>query len=230
LAGVSRQQYATDIKLIRVMCSGRVDLTFVLRAFSNGMDGVFIGGCHLNECHYITDGNHHAFAMVQICKKMLAHIGVNPERLRIDQMSAGEGIRFAEIMNEFSRKLHEIGPLGKCEGIDPAVLDFRLDAVNKLIPYIRLVERERLRVRCRTAEEYETYFASEEVNRLFRELIGEKIAISEIVALLRERPRSTGEIADILGLAPSEASRHLSLSAKQGLAKFDEKQKRFVVA
>ncbi len=58
------------------MCSGRVDLAFVLRAFSNGMDGVFIGGCHLNECHYITDGNHHAFTMVQICKKMLAQIGL----------------------------------------------------------------------------------------------------------------------------------------------------------
>jgi F420-non-reducing hydrogenase iron-sulfur subunit len=133
-------------------------------------------------------------------------------------------------MNEFSRKLHEIGPLGKAEGIDPAILDFRIDAVKKLIPYIRLVERERLRVRCQTAEDYEKYFASEEVNRLFRELIAEKIALTEIVALLRERPRSTGEIADILGLAPSEASRHLSISAKQGLAKFDEKQKRFVTA
>jgi F420-non-reducing hydrogenase iron-sulfur subunit len=212
------------------MCSGRVDLAFVLRAFSNGTDGVFIGGCHLNECHYITDGNHHAFAMVQICKKMLQHIGLNPERLRIDQMSAGEGIRFAEIMNDFSKKLRELGPIGSGEGIDPAALKLRLDAITKLIPYIRLVERERLRVRCRTAEEYEKIFASEEMNRLFRELIAEKLAIAEIVALLREQPRSTGEIADILGLQPSEASRHLSLSAKQGLAKFDEAQKRFVRA
>jgi len=76
------------MKLIRVMCSGRVDLSFVLRAFSNGMDGVFIGGCHLNECHYITDGNHHAYSMVQICKKLMQHIGLNPERLRIEQMYA----------------------------------------------------------------------------------------------------------------------------------------------
>lgn len=212
------------------MCSGRVDLTFVLRAFSDGMDGVFIGGCHLNECHYITDGNHHAFTMVQICKKMLALIGLNPERLRIAEMSAGEGIRFAEIMNDFSKTLREVGPLGKSEGIEFDTLKFRLDAVTKLIPYIRLVERERMRVRCRTAEEYEKYFASEEMNRLFKELIAEKLAIAEIVASLKERPRSTGEIADILGLPPSEASRHLSISAKQGLAKFDEAQKRFVVA
>jgi F420-non-reducing hydrogenase iron-sulfur subunit len=102
--------------MIRVMCSGRVDLAFVFRAFSNGMDGVFIGGCHLNECHYITDGNHHAFSMVQLCKKILVSLQINPERLRIEQLSAGEGIRFAEVMNEFSRKLRAVGPLGKGEG------------------------------------------------------------------------------------------------------------------
>jgi coenzyme F420-reducing hydrogenase delta subunit/DNA-binding transcriptional ArsR family regulator len=210
------------------MCSGRVDLAFVLRAFSNGTDGVFIGGCHLNECHYITDGNHHAFAMVQICRKMLAHIGLNPERLRIAEMSAGEGIRFAEIMNDFSRKLRELGPLGAGEGVDKDALKFRLEAMTRLVPYIRLVERERLRVRCRSAEEYEAYFQSDEVNRLFREMIFDNLAISEIMTLLREGPKSTGEIAGALGLPTPEVARHLNSSARQGLAKFDQEQKRFV--
>jgi F420-non-reducing hydrogenase iron-sulfur subunit len=212
------------------MCSGRVDLSFVLRAFSNGTDGVFIGGCHLNECHYITNGNHHAYGMVQLCKKLLGHIGVKPERLRIEQMSAGEGIRFAEFMNDFSRKIRELGPLGKGEGIDVDGLKLKLKAITKLVPYIRLVERERLRVRCNTAEQYDEYFHSEEVNRLFQELIADKLTISQIMDLLREKPRSTGEISEILGVAPSEVSRHLSISAKQGLARFDESQKRFVAA
>jgi F420-non-reducing hydrogenase iron-sulfur subunit len=212
------------------MCSGRVDLAFVLRAFSNGTDGVFIGGCHLNECHYITDGNHHAFAMVQICRKMLAHIGLNPERLRIAEMSAGEGIRFAEIMNDFSKKLRELGPLGTGEGVDKDALKFRLEAMTRLVPYIRLVERERLRVRCRSAEEYEAYFQSDEVNRLFREMIFDNLAISEIMTLLREGPKSTGEIAGVLGLPTPEVARYLNSSARQGLAKFDEVQKRFVTA
>jgi coenzyme F420-reducing hydrogenase delta subunit len=212
------------------MCSGRVDLAFLLRAFSNGTDGVFIGGCHLNECHYITDGNHHAYAMVQICKKILARIGLNPERLRIEQMSAGEGIRFAEVMNDFSRKLREIGPLGAAEGVDKDALKFRLRATTGLIPYIRLVERERLRVRCGSAEEYEAYFQSEEVNRLFQELIFDKLALGEIMALLREGPKSTGEIAGVLGLPVPETARHLNSSARQGLAKFDEVQKRYVMA
>ena len=168
--------------------------------------------------------------MVQMCKKLLAHIGLNPERLRIEQMSAGEGIRFAEFMNDFSRKIRELGPLGKGEGIDADGLKFKLDAVTRLVPYIRLVERERLRVRCDSAEEYAEFFGSDEVNKLFQELIADKLAISQIMTLLREKPRSTGEISEILGVSPSEVSRHLSISAKQGLARFDQSQKRFVAA
>jgi len=212
------------------MCSGRVDLAFVLRAFSNGMDGVFIGGCHLNECHYITDGNHHAYSMVQLCRKLMRHTGLDPERLRIEQMSAGEGIRYAELMNDFSRKLRELGPLGEGEGIGPSVLKFKLEAVKKLIPFIRLVERERMRVRFETAEEYTEYFESDEVNRLFRELIVDKLAIGQILALLRESPRSTGEISEILGMDSSEVSKHMNVCARQGYSKFDEGQKRFVAA
>jgi coenzyme F420-reducing hydrogenase delta subunit len=194
------------------------------------MDGVFIGGCHLNECHYITNGNHHAYSMVQLCKRLLGHIGLNPERLRIEQMSAGEGIRFAEIMNDFSKKMRELGPLGKGEGIDMDGLKPSLEAITKLVPYIRLVERERLRVRFNTAEEYAEFFSSDEFKRLFQELIADKLAISRIMALLREEPRSTGEISKILGVAPSEVSRYLSISAKQGFAGFDESRKRFFAA
>jgi len=230
LAGVSRQQYAPDIKLIRVMCSGRVDLAFVFRAFSNGTDGVFIGGCHLNECHYITHGNYHALSMVQIGKKLMDLVGVDPERLRIESLSAGEGIRFAEIMNDFSEKVRKIGPLGKGEGIDVEALKFKLDAVTKLIPYIRLVERERLRVRFDTVEEYNKFFSSDEVNRLFQDLITDKFIISQILSLLREKPRSTGEISEVLGLTPSIVSKYLNSSTRQGLARFDIGQKRFVAA
>ena len=89
MAGVSRLQYSTDIRLIRVMCSGRVDLEFVIRAFLKGMDGVFIGGCRLNECNYITHGNYDALNMVLLCKKIMAHIGLNPERLSVKFMSSG---------------------------------------------------------------------------------------------------------------------------------------------
>ena len=230
MAGVSRLQYTTETKLIRVMCTGRVDLAFVLRAFSNGADGVFIGGCHLNECHYITDGNYHALNMVLLCKKLMEHIGINPERLRLEWVSAGEGIRFAEVITDFTKKLKELGPLGIGEGIDENGLKLKLEAVKNLVPYIKLVERERLRVRFDTEDEYNEFFNSDEVDRLFRELIVDKLTISQILSLLRERPLSTGEISEILGLSPSEVSRYLNSSAREGLVRFDKIQKCFVPA
>ena len=88
----------------------------------------------------------------------------------------------------------------------------------------------RLRVRFDTEEEYNEFFTSDEVDRLFHELIVDKLAISQIMVLLRERPLSTGEISGILGLNPSEVSRHLNSSARQGLVRFDESQKRFAPA
>ena len=212
------------------MCAGRVDLAFVLRAFSNGADGVFIGGCHLNECHYITDGNYHALNMVLLCKKLMEHIGINPERLRLEWVSAGEGIRFAEVITDFTKKLKELGPLGIGEGINENGLKLKLEAAKNLVPYIKLVERERLRVHFDTEEEYKDYFTSDEVDKLFHELIVNKLTIRQILLLLRERPLSTGEISEILGLSPSEVSRYLNSSAREGLVRFDEIQKCFVPA
>jgi len=230
MAGVSRLQYTTEIRLIRVMCSGRVDLAFVLRAFSNGMDGVFIGACRLNECNYITHGNYHALNMVLLCRKIMEHIGLNPERLRIEFMSSGEGILFTEVINDFGKKVKELGPLGKGEGIDENELKLNLEAVTKLIPYVRLVESERLRAPAKSEEEYNKFFTSDEVNRLFNELIGDKLAISQIMLLLRERPLSTGEISENLGLNPSEVSRHMNSSSRQGLVRYDETRKCFALA
>jgi coenzyme F420-reducing hydrogenase delta subunit/DNA-binding transcriptional ArsR family regulator len=230
LAGVSRLQYTTEMRLIRVMCTGRVDLEFVLRAFSNGMDGVFIGGCRLNECNYTTQGNYHALQMVLLCKKIMEHIGLNPERLRIEFMSSAEGNRFAEVVNDFVKKIKELGPLGISEGIDKKELKLKLNAVKNLVPYIKLVERERLRVHFETEEEYKEFFSSDEMNRLFRELIVDKLTMNQILSLLRERPLTTGQIAEILDLSPSEVSRYLNSSAKEGLVRFDEIQKCFVPA
>ncbi len=153
------------------MCSGRVDLEFVLRAFSNGMDGVFIGGCRLNECNYITHGNYHALTMVLLCKKIMEHIGLNPERLRIEFMSAGEGIVFAEVVNDFVRKVKELGPLGKSEGIDSDELKTRLEEVIKLVPYIKIVENEKLAARLTNPEEYDGFFTRDEIEKLFSEAV-----------------------------------------------------------
>ncbi len=212
------------------MCSGRVDLEFILRAFSNGTDGVFIGGCRLNECNYITHGNYGALSNVLLCRKIMEHIGLNPERLRIEFLSSGDGNILAEVINNFCKKVEDIGPLGKSEGIDKKGLKFKLEAVTKLIPYLKLVEREKLRVSFDSVEEYNKFFTSDEVNRLFKELIIDKLAISQILLLLQEKPFSTGEMSDILGLNPSEVSRHMNSSSRHGLVRYDESRKRFALA
>lgn len=170
LCGVSRFQYPPYIRIIRLMCSGRVDLAFVLRAFWNGADGVFIGGCWPGECHYVTEGNYDALAMVHLGKRLLERAGVNPERLRIEWVSASEGIRFAEVMNDFGNKLRKIGPLGKAEGVEASDLKSRLEGLMKVVPYIKLAEKARLASHLRGDGEYESLFTAEEVDRLFREM------------------------------------------------------------
>ena len=153
------------------MCSGRVDLEFVLRAFSNGTDGVFIGGCRLNECNYITHGNYHALTMVLLLKRIMEHIGLNPERLRIEFMSSAEGVAFAEVMSEFGNEVTKIGPLGKAEGIEPNELKSKLAEVTKLVPYIKVVNQEKLATRLRNPEEYDKLFTKEDIDKLFSEVI-----------------------------------------------------------
>ena len=203
------------------MCSGRVDLEFVFRAFANGQDGVLIGGCRLNECNYETHGNYDALANTYVCKSIMSRIGLDPERLSIEFMSGGEGNRLAEVIDRFTAKIKQLGPLGKAEGLEQGVLRNSLEAVRRLIPYLRLVEREKLRVTVRSEEAYREFFASEEVSRLFDELVGGNLAISRIMALLREADLSTAEISRRLGLNPSEVARIMNTSSKQGLVRYD---------
>jgi coenzyme F420-reducing hydrogenase delta subunit/Fe-S-cluster-containing hydrogenase component 2 len=151
------------------MCSGRVDLEFALRAFLHGMDGVFIGGCRLDECNYITHGNYDALNMVLLCKRIMEHIGLNPERLRIEFMSSAEGTLFAEVMSEFGNKVNELGPLGKAERVDQ--LESKLAEIIKLVPYIKMVKSEKLASRLENPEEYDKLFTQDEIARLFSEVI-----------------------------------------------------------
>jgi len=171
MAGVSRLQYSTEIRLIRVMCSGRIDLEFIFRAFANGMDGVFIGGCRLNECNYITHGNYDALNIVLLSRKIMEHIGLNPQRLSIQFMSSGDGIIFTEVVDEFSAKIRKLGPLGKAEEIDEDQLKSKLAEVRKLIPYIKIEKRKKLESRLKSEKEYDGLFTTEEIDQLFSEAV-----------------------------------------------------------
>ena len=203
------------------MCSGRVDLEFILRAFLNGQDGVFIGGCRLNECNYITHGNYDALSNTYICKKIMEHIGLNPERLRIEFMSGADGNLLAEVTDDFTEKVKTIGPLGEGEGIGRNKLKLNLEAARKLIPYIKLLEREKLRVPVKSEAAYKDFFESNEVQQLFNEILSDKLAVSQILLLLKENPLSTRAISEKLGLNPSDVSKHMNHSSMHGLVRYD---------
>ncbi len=211
------------------MCTGRVDLSFILRAFSGGADGVFIGGCWPGECHYVTEGNYDALANMHLCRKLMAHLGIAPERLRLEWIAASEGSRFAEVMNDFGDTLRGLGPLFPAGAVATKIKN-RLEAASKLVPYIKLVERERLRAPEKTEAAYNAFYASDEVNKLFDALIVDKLAISQIMLLLKDKPLSTIEIAEQLSLNPSDVSRHMNASSRQGLVRYDVDRQCFALA
>jgi len=212
------------------MCTGRVDLAFILRALSRGADGVFIGGCWLGECHYVTEGNYDALFNSHLCRKLLARVGIRPERVRLEWISASEGMRYAEVMNDFGRQLKELGPLGEAEGLDQETLKLKLEALTRLVPYTKLVERERLRARFANEQAYEEYFASDEVNRLIDELLVSKLAVSQIMLHLQGSPATTAELSAALQLTPADVARHLKNSVRFGLVRFDQERKCYALA
>jgi len=110
LAGVSRIQSAPNLRSVRVMCSGRVDPTFILRAFELGADGVLVAGCHPGDCHY-AEGNYKTMRRVALLKVLLKANGIDPRRLRVEWISASEGDKFARTVNEMTEEMRQLGPL-----------------------------------------------------------------------------------------------------------------------
>lgn len=110
LAGVSRLKYAPNIRVIRLMCSGRVDPQFVLEAFARGADGVLIGGCHPGDCHYV-EGNYKALRRFEMLRRLLRDLGIEAARLRLEWISASEGEKVRTVVNEMVTQVRALGPL-----------------------------------------------------------------------------------------------------------------------
>ena len=114
LAGTSRIKCAANVRAIRVMCSGRVEPAFVLRAFELGADGVLVLGCHPGDCHY-AEGNYKALRRMELLKRTLIQFGVGEDRFRLDWVSASEGDRFSHVVNDITEKVRALGPFAAKE-------------------------------------------------------------------------------------------------------------------
>jgi len=232
LAGVSRIQYTTESRVIRVMCTGRVDLSFVLRAFLKGLDGVFVGGCQFNDCSYGTQGNYQcAEQWSWLCKKIMEHIGLNPGRLRLETMSAGDGILFTEL-DEWLWQTGEGVWTSRQGRRNRWKLSSSQESRQLTIssPSSGWWKGKEWDYQSNQRKVYYNFFNSDEFSKLFKETVLEKLVDSQIISLLRERPRTSGEIVKVLELTPSEVSRHLNITLRQGLVRYEESEKRFAIA
>lgn len=110
LAGTARMEYAPNVRVVRIMCSGRLDPQFVMTALRKGADGVLIGGCHPGDCHY-QEGNYKALRRFTLLKRLLADLGIDPERVRLEWIAASEGDKVQRVINEMTEAVRRLGPL-----------------------------------------------------------------------------------------------------------------------
>lgn len=141
-------------------------MSFIARSFYNSADGVFIAGCRLNECSYITHGNYYALNMTLLFKRIMEYIGINPERLHIEFMTSSDAQHFAETVNIFAERIRSLGSLGGKEGLSDEEIKERLYRIITLIPYIKIAEREKLRLRINNPDEWDKIFTLEYVKNL----------------------------------------------------------------
>ncbi len=113
-AGISRMKYAPNARVVRLMCSGRIDPQFIIEAFAKGADGVLIGGCHPGDCHY-QEGNYKTLRRVQLLKRVLNEMGIEDDRFRLEWISAAEADRLRTTMNDMTEKIRALGPLRPAE-------------------------------------------------------------------------------------------------------------------
>ncbi len=208
LAGVSRMQYPPNIRVIRVMCSGRVDPKFIFEALQVGADGVIVMGCHPGDCHYL-EGNYEAEKKFEMVQKFLKLINFD-NRVRLEWVSASEGARYADIIKDFTNQIKELG-VSSAGGDNPdkKILD-KLKAMQEAAGGDRLralVGRER-----RITEDANVYgekVSIEKFNDIFDSAIIEEYYRQRILLSLEKDPKSVKDLAIELEIDPSEVLQHI---------------------
>jgi coenzyme F420-reducing hydrogenase delta subunit len=221
LAGVSRFQYPPNLKFIRVMCSSRVDSVIVLEMLLQGADGVFIGGCHPGDCHYIT-GNYFTERKMKMTKKLIKIAGLEPERLRLEWVSASEGQRFADVVTEFNEQITALGP-SPLRGDEPdlktlssvyaatnAAKDFRLKS---------LVGRE-LKL-TQVGNVYNELVSQEKIDDILENAIKTEFIRQRLFLASLNRPISVKELSIYLEIPSKEVLTHIVTLKDRGLIELD---------
>ncbi len=221
LAGVSRIQYPPNMRVIRVMCSGRIDPKFIIQALELGLDGVYVMGCHIGDCHYL-EGNYEAVKKFELTQKFLRLVGLE-NRIRLDWVSASEGQRFGEVVTKFVNDIKALGPtplnknnpdkelLEKVKAIKMAVSNKRMRA---------LVGRQR-----KLIEEENVYgekVDEEAFLKLLDQSIKQEYERHRILVALDKGDKSVKDIAAEIGIDPSLGLEHIIILKSRAEADFKE--------
>ena len=208
LAGVSRIQYPPNIRVIRVMCSGRVDPEFIFQGFKTGIDGIIVMGCHPGDCHYL-EGNYEAEKKFNMVKQFLSIIDFD-NRVRLEWVSASEGNRFAEVVTEFTNSIKALGP-SPLGGKNP---DQEIIEILKAIELAAGSYRIRALVgRERTITELENVYGEivdkDKFDNIFIQAIYDEYIRYRILLSLKKDPKSVKDLASQLEMEPSEVLEHV---------------------
>jgi coenzyme F420-reducing hydrogenase delta subunit len=217
LCGVSRYQYPTNIRIIRVMCSTRLDPTIIMEMLIQGADGVLVGGCHPGDCHYIK-GNFYTERKINLTKKLLKEAGIDTNRLRLEWISASEGERFSNVIKEFTNKVKELGPspiAGDNPDIDRLEAIFAARNAAKDFRLRALVGRE-----LGLTEEGNVYhekISQEKLDELYESILKDEFLRHRILQLTKNRPLSVKDLAKYVNFTPETILKQIVTLKDRGL-------------
>lgn len=216
LAGISRFQYQPNTRVIRVMCSGRIDLVFIPRAYLAGFDGVMILGCHPGDCHYLS-GNIQAERKMNLLMKLLTDEGVGSERLLLDWVSAGEAQRFALLVNQFTEQIRACGPLPTTKEFEERLRAIAASLEGEKIRWMagkgpELLEKDNV---------YGERVDPEKINAVMENTVREELAKNRILILLETTPLTAKEISAKLDIPLKQTLPYIVSLVGEGRIGFD---------
>ena len=220
LAGVSRIQYSPNIRIIRVMCSGRVDPIFIAEGFSRKIDGILVLGCHPGDCHYIS-GNYEAEMKMNMLSKLLKLIGFS-ERLRLDWVSASEGNKFAQIVNEFNDHICNLGPSPIRNEEHELKLSDDFAAIKSVLSDSRLrilVSRERELIE--KGNVYNELVPKEHFDGILDDALYNEFIRRKILQKIKHEGKSVPKISEEVEIEPHKVLRHIVTLRQRGLVDLD---------
>lgn len=221
LAGVSRVQYPPNIRVIRVMCSGRVDPKFIIKALQVGIDGVIVMGCHPGDCHYL-EGNYEAERKFNMTKNFLKFADLD-KRIRLEWVSASEGVRFGEVVTDFTETIRQLGPSPLRDEQSDEELQQKLQAIELAATSKRmraLVGRERKLIEDKNA--YGEKIPEEKFDELMHQAMLEEYDRHRILVALEKESKSVKDVATELNLDSSIVLEHMLVLKSRAQVDFQE--------